>query len=216
MTGKAGQSRRPAQKQNSRMGLLGLGVILLFVAAGIALAVTDEPPETQTETAAVQIDGDELLPIPREPGEQDAAIGSPAPAAVGSDFAGRSVSLLNEDGGTVMVFLAHWCNVCQAEVPVIVDTLSPDVLPDNVRLIGVPTGTSSQQPNFPPSAWLEREEWPFPVLVDSAEYDLGGAYGVGAYPAFVVVGPDGDVRFRVTGALSPEQLQQLVQMAAQE
>ena len=215
MTGKAGQVRRPVKKQNSRMGLLGAGVLLLFVAAGIALAVTDEPASEQTETAAVEITGDALSAIPQQPGGQDDAIGMAAPTGAGSSFTGSSVDLLNDDGGTIVVFLAHWCNVCQAEVPVIVDTLAPDSLPDSVRLVGVPTGTSNLKPNYPPSAWLEREEWPFPVLVDSAEYDLASAYGVGAYPAFVVVGPEGDVRFRVTGALSPEQLEQLVQMAAQ-
>jgi thiol-disulfide isomerase/thioredoxin len=197
------------------MGLLGAGILVLFVAAGIALAVTDEPASEQTETAAVQISGDVLSAIPREPGAQDEAIGLAAPGASGSSFTGGSVDLLNDDGGTVVVFLAHWCNVCQGEVPVIVDTLTPDNLPENVRVVAVPTGTSNLQPNYPPSAWLEREEWPFPLLVDSAEFDLASAYGVGAYPAFVVVGPDGDVRFRVTGALEPEQLQQLVQMAAQ-
>lgn len=215
MTGRAGQVRRPAKKQNSRMGLLGAGVLVLFVAAGIALAVTDEPASEQTETAAVQISGDGLGAIPRESGGQDEAIGLAAPTASGSSFTGGSVDLLNDDGGTLVVFLAHWCNVCQAEVPVIVDTLLPDSLPEGVRVIGVPTGTSNLKPNYPPSAWLEREEWPFPVLVDSGEYDLANAYGVGAYPAFVVVGPDGDVRFRVTGALPPEQLEQLVQLAAQ-
>ena len=215
MTGRAGQTRRPMKKQNSRMGLLGAGILVLFAAAGIALTVTDEPTPEQTETAAVQIDGSTLPASPREPGDADPAIGMAAPTATGSDFAGRSVDLLNEDGGTVMVFLAHWCNVCRAEVPVIVDTLSPEALPDGVKLIGVPTSTNNGQPNYPPSAWLEREEWPFPVLVDSAEYDLGQAYGIGAFPAFVVVGPDGDVRFRAAGALTPEQLDQVIDMAAQ-
>lgn len=215
MTGRAGQTRRPAKKQNSRMGLLGAGILVAFVAAGIALVVTDEPAPEKTEVAPVEVSGEVLPPQPDQATASDPAVGMAAPQASGVNFDDEPVDLLNDEGGTVIVFLAHWCSHCRAEVPVLVDQFPPDSLPENVRMVGVSTGVTSTQPNYPPSAWLEREEWPYPVLVDSAEGEVAGAYGLGGTPLFVVVGPEGDVRFRASGELAPQQIQQLIDLAAE-
>lgn len=128
---------------------------------------TDDSAVEQTETAPVDITGESLPQIPDDPAD-DPARGQPAPRASGVGFQDGPVDLLAGDGGTIVVFLAHWCNVCQAEVPVIVDHLGGGALPDDVRLVGVPTSTSPTQGNYPPSDWLEREDWEFDVLVAAA------------------------------------------------
>ena len=57
------------------------------------------------------------------------------------------------------MFLAHWCPHCQAEVPRIV-TLAKAGAFDGLDVASVATGTSSQYPNYPPSAWLARRSGP--------------------------------------------------------
>jgi thiol-disulfide isomerase/thioredoxin len=65
----------------------------------------------------------------------------------------------------VVVFVAHWCPHCQAEVPRIVALAKAGKV--SVPIVGVATGTDASAPNYPPSAWLQREGWPYPVLVDT-------------------------------------------------
>lgn len=203
------KKRAPRRRPIWQTVLLGLAVVA--GAFAIAVVLTGEGPPEATETAPVAITGAPLAPIPQDP-STDPSVGQPAPGATGQDFDGDRVELLDDDSGTVLVFLAHWCNVCQSEVPVIVDEFG-DGLPDGVRLVGVPTSTDPTQGNYPPSAWLAAEDWEFDVLVDSADHELGRAYGVQAYPAFVVVGPDGVVRARASGALPPADLRRLVDAA---
>lgn len=188
------------------------GIAVIMVALFVAVTLTGQGAEEMTETAAVEIQGDALGPIP-DGGASDPAVGQAAPTASGVNFDGNEVDLLADDQGTLLVFLAHWCPVCQREVPVVVDRFADD-RPQGVSIVGVPTSTDRSQGNYPPSAWLlEAEDWPFGVLVDSDANELAQAYGVNAFPAFVAVGADGEVRARVTGEVPPEGLDQLVEAA---
>lgn len=203
------RKRAPERRPVWQTALVGLAVVAgAFL---VAIVLTGEGPAEMTETAPVAVSGEPLTAIPSE-GGQDASVGQPAPTATGSDFEGGSVDLLAEDGGTVVVFLAHWCPHCQREVPVVVDHLG-DALPDDVRLVGVPTSTDASQGNYPPSAWLEAEDWPFDVLVDSSANELAQAYGVRSFPAFVAVDADGTVQLRGSGELSTEGLDAVVEAA---
>lgn len=204
------QKRAPQRRPVWQTALIGLA--LVAGAFLIAFVLTGDGPPEMTETAPVEITGDGLAPIPQDASQQDPAVGQPAPTASGVNFEDEPTDLLAEDRGTVVVFLAHWCPVCQREVPVIVDHLG-ESLPDDVRLVAVPTSTDPSQGNYPPSAWLDAQDWPFDVLVDSEDNELGNAYGVQAYPAFVVVGADGNVKLRGSGEIPPEGLDQLVEAA---
>ena len=188
------------------------GIAIIMVALFVAVTLTGQGAEEMTETAPVDIQGDALGAIP-DGGAADTAVGQPAPEASGVNFEGNEVDLLAEDQGTLLVFLAHWCPVCQREVPVIVDRFADD-RPEGVSIVGVPTSTDRSRGNYPPSAWLrEAEDWPFGVLVDSSASELAQAYGVNAFPAFVAVGADGHVKARVTGEVPPEGLERLVEAA---
>ncbi len=109
-----------------------------------------------------------------------------------------------------MVFLAHHCPHCQAEVPRIVDWASQGLVPAGVDIYGVATGTTSSRENYPPSAWLEREGWPFPTLADSDEYAAAEAWGLTSYPYFVALDADGKVVERASGELTQEQFTALL------
>jgi hypothetical protein len=77
---------------------------------------------------------------------------------------------------------------------------------DGVAVTAVATGTSAQAPNYPPSAWLEREDWPFPVMADSQNNTAAQAFGITSYPYFVLVNADGTVAGRGSGELSADEI----------
>lgn len=132
----------------------------------------------------------------------DTAVGSPIPIVVGQEFDGSSVMIDPANGqGKVILFLAHWCPHCQDEVPVVVDWVNQNGIPDGVELIAVVTATQAGQANFPPADWLFREGWAAPVLVDDQPNSVANAFGLNAFPFFVMVAPDGTVVERSAGAI---------------
>jgi thiol-disulfide isomerase/thioredoxin len=109
----------------------------------------------------------------------------------------------------VVMFLAHWCPHCQAEVPRIVDLAKMGAF-KGIDVAAVATGTSPEAPNYPPSAWLKRENWPFPVMVDSASGTAAEAFGLSSYPYFVFVDAQGAVVGRAAGEIPPSDLQKIL------
>jgi thiol-disulfide isomerase/thioredoxin len=190
-----------------------LGIALLAIAAvvvGLAAGGDDDEAGVTTEpveSAAVEVDGDALAPFAKA--GEDIARGVAAPTLTGETFGGASITIPG-DGPAIVVFLAHWCPHCQREVPVIVDWLAENGSPDGVAMYGVATEIDPSQPNYPPSAWLAREHWDVPTLVDDRESSAAVAYGLSAFPYFVVLDADGDVVTRTSGELTIEQLEQLV------
>jgi cytochrome c biogenesis protein CcmG/thiol:disulfide interchange protein DsbE len=147
--------------------------------------------------------------LPRGGTEPDAAVGMAVPEVVGADFAGTEVRIGHDGRAKILVFLAHWCPHCQAEVPVIKDWLEAGNLPDNVDLIAIATSTSSTRVNFPPSAWLADEGFEAPTIVDDEAYAVGTAYGVNAFPFWVFVSPDGVVAGRTSGELTADVISEI-------
>ena len=145
------------------------------------------------------ITGDPLTPIPSG-STVDPEAGNPVPTVVGEDFDGNPVSIENNGKAKMIVFLAHWCPNCQEEVPELVDWLEQNELPDNVEFISVATSINRTRSNFPPSDWLEDENWSVPLVLDSAGSSVGVAYGVAAFPQWAMVDSDGNLVTRVTGA----------------
>jgi thiol-disulfide isomerase/thioredoxin len=107
-----------------------------------------------------------------------------------------------------VIFLAHWCPHCQAEVPRLV-ALSKNGQIEGVDVTGVATATSDQNPNYPPSEWLTGEDWPFPVMVDTASGTAANAYGLTGYPYMVFVDAEGKVVGRTSGEVGEEDLQKI-------
>ncbi|HMJ78833.1 MAG TPA: hypothetical protein VK507_22810, partial [Iamia sp.] len=73
------------------------------------------------------------------------------------------------------------------------------------------TATDPALDNFPPGAWLEREDWPGPAMVDT-EPESGqipvafSTYGVAGYPFLVAIDADGNVAARTSGELGEDGL----------
>ena len=190
--------------------IIGAGVAALF---GLAILLTRSDGGggggTATiehrETAPVSIQGDALPAF--ESTENDAAIGMRMPAISGQDFSGRNVKIADDGTPKIVMFLAHWCPHCQAEVPKVQEWLDGGATHERLDIISVVTGTDSTQPNYPPSEWLRREGWTAPVLLDDESSSASTAAGVTGYPLFVFVDGDGTVSARASGELAIEAIE---------
>ena len=192
-------------------------VVLVAVAVGVALlASRDAEQQAQTNVAQVSDVSIEGAPLPRfEDEEPDPAMEMRAPAFAATSFDGTEVSVLPGDGtAKVIGFFAHWCPHCQRELPRIADWMADNQLPAGVEVIAVSTAVDSGSPNYPPSAWFEEEQWPAVVVRDSAESEIGDAYGLGGFPYTVGVDADGRVVARVAGELNDEAWEFLVDFVA--
>jgi thiol-disulfide isomerase/thioredoxin len=142
--------------------------------------------------------------------QNDTALGMTIPEVAGADFAGTPVSITLDGKPKMLIFFAHWCSVCQREVPLISGWLPEATLPQDLEIISVSTGVSPNSGNYPPSRWLERENWPAPVILDDAQSSVGTAFGLSAYPYFVFVDADGRVALRATGGLAIDAIEQII------
>jgi cytochrome c biogenesis protein CcmG/thiol:disulfide interchange protein DsbE len=216
MTPAAPRDDRPGRGRRDRRRLV-VAVVLaaMLVLAGVAALVARAsrqhapPPTTVEETRPVEIEG-APLPVLADSGA-DPAVGQRVPAVRGFTFDGRPVRIGDAGHAQVIVFLAHWCPHCQREVPGLVAWLKSGGLPAGVELYGVATATRPDQPNYPPSAWLAREEWPAPVLADSADGKAAHALGLSAFPFFVFTNARGEVVSRWAGELPIPDVEQRIQ-----
>ena len=153
------------------------------------------------ENRPVTVTGDAL---PRFGEGTDDAVGMKAPELEGSTFEGAPLSIADDGRPKVVIFLAHWCPHCQVEVPMLMEHLPSSTLPGDVDLYSVSTGVDPGQPNYPPSAWLEREGWTIETLADDDRGSSASAFGLSSYPYFVFLDAKGRVVERFAGELTFE------------
>lgn len=229
-------ARRKAQAKAARSGeggnkmmlWIALGVVVLL-GGGIAYFATKDDgasadSETTVSSSASSFPDSQPVTITGEPlvayasGGADLAIGLPAPELEGLDFRGQAVNVTPDDGAYMLVFLAHWCPHCNAEVPVLIDWRNSGAVPNDLDVIGVATAVAKDAENYPPSSWFSNKGWPWPVLVDEADGEgaagkAAQAYGASGWPYFVIVGDDGLVKARVSGRIEAADLQSIVDEA---
>ena len=187
------------------IGIAGGALVLLLIAA-----VAFGNQEVGSEFGDPALDGEALPPMGNQTLDLGAT-GLPIPNVSGQDFDGSDVSIRNDDGrAKAIVFLAHWCQHCQAEVPRVQDWLDAGGGVDGVDMYSVATAMNSGRPNYPPSAWLDREGWTAPVLRDDQVNTVLTAYGSGGFPYWVFTNADGTVAARTAGELTIEQLETLL------
>lgn len=174
---------------------------------------TESVPNGETmENQPVEVVGTELPPFTSTNG--DPAIGTPAPGLDGKSFDGTLISVTPGDGRAYMVvFLAHWCPHCNAEVPQLIKWKESGSVPEGLEVIGISTSVASDRPNYPPSAWTLAAGWPWKIMADSTGMDAARAYGVTGFPYFTVIGEDGLVKVRVSGEVKPDELDQILAAA---
>src|SRR5690606_27987735 len=138
----------------------------------------DAPAAVANDTPAT-VEGNPLPALP-EAGS-DPAVGAAMPVLSGTTLSGDDVTIPAPGRPTMIVFLAHWCPHCQAEVPVVQRWVDEGGLPEGVDLVAVSTAADERRPNYPPAAWLDREGWTAPTLVDG-DGAAATASGVSAFP----------------------------------
>jgi cytochrome c biogenesis protein CcmG, thiol:disulfide interchange protein DsbE len=165
-----------------------------------------------SENQPVDISGAALDPFVSANG--DTAVGVVAPTLNGQSFDGTPVTVTPGDGRAYMVvFLAHWCPHCNAEIPQLIKWKEAGSVPEGLEVVGVSTSVASDRPNYPPSEWTLAAGWPWSIMADSAGMDAATAYGVTGFPFFTVIGEDGTVKVRVSGQVEADVLDQILAAA---
>lgn len=190
--------------------LIGGGIVaVLALAVVFAFSGADETAEGLA-FGDVTVDG-ATLPV-FEAGTNDPALGTPGPVLSGADAEGNALTIGGRGEPRIVLFLAHWCSHCQREVPRVTQYLDENEV--DVEFLSVATGSNATAPNYPPSVWLEREEWPVPTMYDDAVGTAGNAYGLSGFPFWVILDSDGVVQSRFSGEATTEQLQAVVDFAS--
>ena len=205
--------------------IIGGIVALLVVAAGTVAIVssTDDaaPPTPVTvtsvneqgtvesvvlqQTQSVQVTGAALPALGENTGAGDPALGQQAPTLAGKSFDGSPVTVASGKA-TLIVFLAHWCPHCQREVPRLVSWFQAGDVPEGLDVIGVATATTNTRDNYPPSDWLQREQFPWPIMADSDTATAATAFGIDSFPFFVLLDETGKVVLRQAGEVETADL----------
>jgi cytochrome c biogenesis protein CcmG/thiol:disulfide interchange protein DsbE len=213
---------KPTAAAPSRAPYLVAIVVALVAAAAIIAVVSSrggdddaasgDSPAGAIATGEVTVEG---TPLPQvEDLGDDPAVGRAFPALEGQDlFTGAPLAIAADGSPKVVMFLAHWCPHCQAEVPRIVEWLQENGQPEGVELYGVSTGVAESRGNYPPAAWLSGEGWDVPTMADSADGAAAAAAGLSSYPFFVVVDADGNVVARDAGELEMSRFEELIELA---
>ena len=206
---------KPAKKKSSgsaNKGWIVGAIIAIVVGAAAVVAITtsgSDGPSSDglVEQAAVSVAGD-VLPAYNDGDPNDPALGMTAPVLTGKGFTGNTITTETTGTPMMLVFLAHWCPNCQREVPALVEWNKAGRTPPGIDIIGIATGTDPANPNYPPSEWLAREEFPalWPVIADSKDNTAGDAFGLAGYPYFVLIDGSGKVVKRMSGEIHMDEL----------
>jgi thiol-disulfide isomerase/thioredoxin len=190
------------ERSKPKIPVIGIafGAVALLLVAAIVLSSND-PIGSGGEFGEPTITGDSLPPLSSQASAvtDDAAFGLTAPEVTGQDFDDSVVEIKNDGTPKAIVFLAHWCQHCQAEVPQVQAWINATGGVPGVEIFSVTTSASSGQPNWPPSEWLDREGWTIPNVRDDSDSSVLGAFGGNAFPYWVFLNGDGTVAFRQSG-----------------
>lgn len=192
-----------SQSAGQRKWVVIGGIAVAVLIAGVVAVTT--VTGTAPDAADVTVVGD---PVPvlsgNAPLGRDIAFGRDAPGVEGTDWNGNPVTIDPGDGRSkLIVFLAHWCPHCQAEVPVVQAWLNETGGHPDVDVYGVATSNDRTRPNWPPGEWLDREGWTPPTLVDNSG-KAARAYGMAGTPFWAVVNAEGKVVYRIAGGVGIE------------
>lgn len=203
---------------------------LCVLALGLSLAAcdSDEPKAkagTDTESSSstptvevsetVTVDGTALAGTASSGEDPDPPSGL-APTLTGSGFDGSTVTIKPGASGKPMavIFVAHWCQHCQLEVPRLMEASADGLTLEGVEMAFVSTSVNPDRGNYPPSTWLDNLGVVAPVIADDKDLTAAKAYGVGGFPFMVFLDAEGKVTGRFSGEMEVDVLKARFKKAA--
>lgn len=130
------------------------------------------------------------------------SVGQPAPAINATDLSSTNLNITFQGSVTVLNFWATWCPPCREEMPEM-----EAFFKDNAGKINF-YAVNLQEPANTVRNFISNNGYTMPVLLDSG--NAGRAYRISAIPTTIIVGSDGIVKFRHSGTLTMQELQQAV------
>ena len=159
---------------------------------------------TAAEFQPVEAEGEMLVQL--EDPNNDPARGKIAPVVNGFGFDGAPLTIAPTGKPMLVVFLAHWCPHCNAEIPRLIEWKDSGAMPADLGVVGVSTGARDDAPNWPPSQWVVDKAWPWPVMADNEDQNAAVAFGVSGYPGLILLNGDGKVLARRSGEAGIDEL----------
>jgi cytochrome c biogenesis protein CcmG/thiol:disulfide interchange protein DsbE len=176
-----------ATTRRRRRLVLWISIAAAVVAAALVAVFATASPSSQA--------ADDSSPL----------LGHTAPAVVGPDQAGRTISLASYRGRWVLVnFSASWCAPCQAEVPQLLAFAAHNTGPGSASILTVEYDQSdlTSLRNFFAS---RHANWP---IVDDPNVFL--SYGVFQLPESYLVDPLGTIVAAYAGEVQADQIDSLI------
>jgi len=201
----------PQQKSDKRSinRIIIISAALVTVVIVVALIVWQGTSETGFNSDQTRIFGVHLTEFE---GRTESVGELYSPTVDGYDFSGQPLSIENNGRPKIIIFLAHWCSHCQEEAKLLKKYFSIHGVSSDVDGYAIATAIDSNKPNYPPDKWLERESWPYQIISDTSDDSIAKAFGVNAFPYWVLVDSEGKVLSRVKGSLTENEIVQTFKM----
>ena len=198
---------------NKKILWIGGGVVLFGLVVWMASSIALEtPPDPTIGFGTVTIEGDALLVV-QDVNQGDPAVGFTAPSVSGADWNGVPASITADGRPKVVIFLAHWCPHCQAEVPDIQAWLDAGNAPDDVDLYAVTILSDPLRPEWPPQEWLESEGWSVQTIMDDEAQSVARVYGALGTPFYLVLDGSNTNLLRRSGRQGIGALEAMIEIA---
>jgi cytochrome c biogenesis protein CcmG, thiol:disulfide interchange protein DsbE len=187
--------------------VVGVLAVILSQAASGGSAASPGASATPIAVAPPVITGAPLPTFAQTQG--DAAVGMLAPAVIGQDYAGHTVTIAPTGKPMLVIFAAHWCPHCQREIPLIQQWIDAGKAPPDIEFRSVSTAITPTAPNYPPEAWFQSVGWTVPLIVDPTN-SVATAFGLSGYPFFVLLDGKGAVVSRFSGEIAITDLEAIL------
>ena len=176
----------PPGGERPRRSLLVLLPVLVFAVLAVAFFVRlrsgADPQALPSALIGKPVPAFSLAPVN---GLQ--ADGKPVPGLSSADLKGQV---------TVLNIFASWCAPCQVEHPMLMRLAQEP----GIRLVGI----DYKDPGDAGRRWLERNGLPFAAVGADTSGHAGIDLGVYGVPETFIIGPDGVIRDKLVGILTPE------------
>lgn len=188
-----------AAARRRRIGLrVAVTVTILLIAVGVLVATVLLRPQLFVGVPAPVVDGD----VDR------LAVGDVVPTISGGDFERRQVVIDPSTGAKVLLFAAHWCDHCQAELEMLEEARQTGELDLGVPLVVIST-RHIPGVRWPPDEALDLHDAPDAVLVDT-DSSLAQTFDVQSVPQWFFLDEDGRIVAEQTGELALVDIQKYV------